>query len=148
MTAEFCDTNILVYAYDVTAGVKREQAEALLARLWTSDDGVVSVQVLQELFVALTRKIPRPLTAVDARLIVSDMTAWRVVEPNSRDVLDAIDGADRWRVSFWDAMIVTAASRAGARIVWSEDLNAGQSYGDVTVYNPFSLPNHSSSAPE
>lgn len=138
MSGEFCDTNVLVYAYDATAGSKREEAGVLLARLWGSGSGVVSLQVLQELFVALTRKIPQPLPALDARSIVADMTAWRVVEPRSQDILAAIDSAARWRISFWDAMILTAASRAGAQTVWSEDLNAGQAYDSVTVRNPFS----------
>jgi len=138
MSAEFCDTNLFVYAYDVTAGPKREQASVLLARLWDSGDGVVSMQVLQELFVALTRKIPEPLPLPEARAIVSDMSTWRVVEPVSRDILTAIDGAARWRVSFWDAMILTTALRAGARTVWSEDLNDGQSYDGAIVRNPFS----------
>jgi len=137
MSAEFCDTNLFVYAYDATAGRKREQATALLARLWDSGAGVVSVQVLQELFVALTRKIPQPLPPVEAGAIVSDMTTWRIVEPGSRDVLAAIDGAVRWQVSFWDAMILTTAIRAGAGTVWSEDLNDGQTYDGMIVRNPF-----------
>jgi len=74
MSAEFCDTNLIVYAYDVTAGRKHEVAGDLLARLWESGNGVISIQVLQELFVALTRKIPRPLPPVRARAIVPDMT--------------------------------------------------------------------------
>jgi predicted nucleic acid-binding protein len=137
MSAEFCDTNVLVYAYDVTAGRKREQAVDLLARLWKSGEGAISIQVLQELFVAVTRKIPQPLSDRDAREIVVDMMTWRVVEPGPHDVLAAIDGASRWHVSFWDAMILTAATRAGARTVWSEDLSHEQSYGEVTVLNPF-----------
>jgi predicted nucleic acid-binding protein len=140
MSAEFCDTNVLVYAYDETAGQKRTQASSVLDRLWKSGDGVISVQVLQELFVALTRKIPQPVSTPDARTIVADMATWRVVEPGPRDVLDAIDGATRWQVSFWDAMILTVAIRAGAGVVWSEDLNDGQTYDGAIVRNPFSPP--------
>jgi predicted nucleic acid-binding protein len=138
MSAEFCDTNLFVYAYDVTAGARRRHAQGILARLWDSADGVISVQVLQELFVALTRKIPQPLPGHEARAIVSDLTTWRVVEPSARDVLTAIDGAARWQLSFWDAMILTAANRAGATTVWSEDLNDGQRFDGVVVRNPFS----------
>jgi predicted nucleic acid-binding protein len=138
MSAEFCDTNVLVYAYDETAGRKREQALELLDRLWSSGEGVISIQVLQEFFVALTRKIPRTLDALTARAIVADMLTWRVVEPGSQDVLAAIDGVARWQVSLWDAMILTAANRAGARTVWSEDLNDGQTYDGATIRNPFS----------
>jgi predicted nucleic acid-binding protein len=137
MSAEFCDTNVLVYAYDETAGRKRKQAAELLSGLWSSADGVISVQVLQELFVVLTRKIPRPLDVADARAIVADMTTWRTIQPDSGDVLAAIDGVTRWRVSFWDAMILVAAGRAGASTVWSEDLSDGQTYDGVMVRNPF-----------
>lgn len=137
MSVEFCDTNILVYAYDVAAGAKRESARNLLSRLWTSGDGAVSVQVLQELFVALTRKIPQPLSLDEARRIIADTATWRVIEPARADVLAAIDGMARWQVSFWDAMILTAALRAGAGTVWSEDLNDGQSYDGTIIRNPF-----------
>ena len=66
MSVEFCDTNIIVYAYDATAGVKRERAALLLERLWKEGAGALSVQVLQELFVTLTRKIPLPLATPEA----------------------------------------------------------------------------------
>src|SRR5690348_81877 len=137
MSGEFCDTNVLVYAYDSTAGAKRDRAVELLSRLWTSGTGVISVQVLQELFVALTRKVQYPLSVTDAREVISDMTAWRVVRPSSEDVLSAIDGVTRWQVSFWDAMMLTMAIRAGAETVWSEDLNDGQRYDGAIMRNPF-----------
>jgi predicted nucleic acid-binding protein len=137
MSAEFCDTNVILYAYDTSAGVKRAQALALLLRLWQSGEGVVSVQVLQELFVNLTRKIRPSLAVRDAREIVADIATWQVVVPTSADVLEAIDGADRWQVPFGDAMILTAARKAGASVIWSEDLNDGQSYDGLVVKNPF-----------
>ena len=69
MSAEFCDTNVLVYAFDRMAGRKRERARELLERLWRTNNGVLSVQVLQELFVTLTRKVARPLSAHQARAV-------------------------------------------------------------------------------
>jgi len=68
---------------------------------------------------------------------VQDLAAWRVIEPSRRDVSEAIDGAQRWRTSFWDAMLLTAAITAGAAVVWSEDLNDGRSPDGTTVRNPF-----------
>jgi predicted nucleic acid-binding protein len=136
MSAEFCDTNIIVYAYDTTAGVKHERARALLERLWLEGVGAVSVQVLQELFVTLTRKITRPVDSPTARSIVADLATWQVVEPTASDVLAAIDATTRWQLSFWDTMIVIAAQRAGAGVVWSKDLNASQAFDGVTVRNP------------
>jgi predicted nucleic acid-binding protein len=136
-TLEFCDTNVVVYAYDRAAGEKRLKARALLDRLWASNAGVVSVQVLQESFVVLTRRLPQPLAFPTARAIVEDLSAWRVAAPNASDVLAAIDLAERWQVSLWDAMIVLAALKVGASTLWSEDLSDGQVFGGVTVRNPF-----------
>ena len=136
-TPEFCDTNIVVYAFDRTAGAKHLSARALLDRLWDSNAGVLSVQVLQEAFVVLTRRLPTPLPQQAARSIVEDLSAWRVVEPTAGDVLAAIDLSDRWQVSLWDAMILMAAQKAGAATLWSEDLGDGQAYGSVIVRNPF-----------
>ena len=134
---EFCDTNIFVYAYDILAGEKRRMAKDLLERVWTSSTGALSVQVLQELFVSLTRKASPPLQSPAARQIVEDLTAWKVIEPSGREVLEAIDTCLRWGLSFWDAMIMTAARRAGASVLWSEDLKNGESYDGVVVRNPF-----------
>lgn len=140
MSAEFCDTNILVYSYDLSAGLKRERARALVERLWQSGDGVVSIQVLQEVFVTLTRKASPPIPAGEAREIISDLATWRVIVPSAPDVLDAIDGMQRWQVSFWDAMLLTTANKAGAAVVWSEDLNHGQRYDGAVVQNPLPDP--------
>jgi predicted nucleic acid-binding protein len=137
MSVEFCDTNVVVYAYDIAAGAKRERARQLLERLWIEGVGALSIQVLQELFVTLTRKIARPVDVPTARSIIADMATWRVARPNEADVLSAIDATSRWRISFWDAMILTAAQSVGASVVWSEDLNADQTFDGLTVRNPF-----------
>jgi predicted nucleic acid-binding protein len=137
MSAEFCDTNVLVYAYDRSAGIKGETARQLLARFWTLGEVAVSIQVLQELFVTLTRKSAPPLSSAVVRGIVADLAAWQVIEPSCGDVLDAIDAAMRWQVSFWDAMLLTTAKKAEASVLWSEDLNDGQDYDGVVVRNPF-----------
>ena len=134
---EFCDTNIFVYAYDISAGEKRRMAKDLVERVWTSGTGVLSVQILQELFVTLTRKASPPLQSSAARQIVEDLTTWNVIEPAGRDVLETIDTCVRWKLSFWDAMILTTARKAGATVLWSEDLKDGESYDGVVVRNPF-----------
>jgi predicted nucleic acid-binding protein len=134
---EFCDTNVIVYAYDRSAGEKRRIARELVERLWTSGDGMVSIQVLQELFVSLTRKASPPLPAAEARIIVEDLSTWQVIEPGSHDVLEAVDVSVRWQLSFWDAMIVAAARKGGATVLWSEDMKDGESYDGVLVRNPF-----------
>jgi predicted nucleic acid-binding protein len=140
MSVEFCDTNILVYAHDLGAGPKRTRAQQLVRALWLSGDGAVSIQVLQELFVTLTRKLRSPLSPSDARTIISYLGSWQVVAPTHQEVLAAIDASLRWQISFWDAMIVVAAGRAGAEVIWSEDLNDGQDFGGIVVRNPFLAP--------
>jgi predicted nucleic acid-binding protein len=137
-TRSFVDTNVLVYAYDRSAGAKRERASALLRELWRSGTGCVSVQVLQELFVTVTRKVPRPLDAETASAIVRDLTRWTVHAPAGEDVLAAIGIHRRTGVSFWDAMIVQSASELSCAVLYSEDLAHDHSYDGVRVLNPFS----------
>jgi predicted nucleic acid-binding protein len=141
MSAEgrsFVDTTVLVYAYDETAGTKREAARALVRQLWETRRGCVSVQVLQELFVALTRKVPSPVPAASATRVVEDLSEWTIHAPDARDVLAAIRFHGRHRISFWDAMIVQSAVQLGCDVLCTEDLNAGQQYDGVKVVNPFS----------
>ncbi len=76
----FVDTNVLVYAEDRNAGIKHTAARDLVADLWRSGEGVLSVQVLQEFFVTVTRKMPQPLRPDEALAIVEQYLTWRVVE--------------------------------------------------------------------
>jgi predicted nucleic acid-binding protein len=137
---QFVDTNILIYAYDRTAGRRQARARELLADLWQSRRGCLSVQVLQEFYVVATRKLARVATA-DLRMILADLSLWRVHTPGAADVLAAVDLHQRHQTSFWDAMILQSAARLGCTVVWSEDLNAGQVFGSVRVVNPFSAAN-------
>ncbi len=132
----FVDTNVLVYAHDDSAGGKRDQARALVEQLWSSRDGCLSVQVLQEFFVTVTRKIAKPLDAETAKAIVADLSRWYLHVPAADDVLAAIGIHQRTGISFWDAMIVRSAAETGCAVLYSEDLNAGQAYSGVRVENP------------
>ena len=133
----FVDTNLFVYAHDESAGRKRDVARDLISELWESRSGCASVQVMQELFVNLTRKVPKPLSAREAAALIEDLSAWTVHSPGVRDVLYAIELHERMDVSFWDAMILTSANSLGCRILYSEDLSAGQNHDGVLVVNPF-----------
>jgi predicted nucleic acid-binding protein len=133
----FVDTNILVYAHDVTAEDKHARARALVGELWQSRQGCLSVQVLQEFFVTTTRKIPKPLDAPAAAQIIDDLAHWHLHAPGAGDVRAAIDIHQRTGASFWDAMILRSAKELGCQILYSEDLNAGQDYAGVHVRNPF-----------
>ncbi len=134
---EFVDANVLVYAFDASAGAKRLSAQQLLERLWKSGTGCLSIQVLQEFFVAVTRKAPQPLSSTDAADRVREFGAWSVFAPKVDDVLAAIELHERNSLSFWDAMIVRAASESGCDVLWSEDLSDGQVLSGVRVRNPF-----------
>jgi predicted nucleic acid-binding protein len=134
---EFVDTNVLLYAVDHTEAEKQARAEALLTRLWHDRSGCLSVQVLQEFYVNATRKLSKPLDVNTARQVVEDYSLWVVHAPTSASVLAAIDLQTRHQVSFWDAMILGSALDLGAGVVWSEDLNAGQRFGEVEVQTPF-----------
>lgn len=133
----FVDTSILVYAHDTSAGGKRERARALLEQLWATREGCLSVQIMQEFFVTVTRKIPRPLDVALAKEIIADLSRWYVHVPAADDVLGAIGLHQRTGISFWDAMMVRSAVEIGCGVIYSEDLNHGQLYDGARVENPF-----------
>lgn len=133
----FVDTNILVYAEDREAKSKHVVARDLLVNLWENREGVLSVQVLQEFYVNVTRKLKKPLSVSRARDIVEEYLTWTVVDNSGRMLLDAIELQNKAQLSFWDALVVQAAIEAGCERLYTEDLNAGQRFGFVLVVNPF-----------
>ena len=140
MSAErlvFLDTNILIYAHDRDAGRRHARAAEVVEELWTSRAGVVSSQVLQEFYVTVTRTIPRPLPKSTAREIVEDYRTWPCQLIGPEEILDASRLEERHRLSFWDALILSAASRAGAGRILSEDFTHGRVLAGVRVENPF-----------
>jgi predicted nucleic acid-binding protein len=136
----FLDTNILIYAHDRSAGLKYERARDLVERLWISGQGVLSTQVLQELCINLRRKIARPLPVEEVRRIIQDYLSWEVVVNTPGSVLQALEIEVRYKTSFWDALVLQAAESSGARVLYSEDLAAGQKYGPIQVINPLIRP--------
>jgi predicted nucleic acid-binding protein len=134
---EFVDANVVVYAFDSSAGAKHGAAKRLLERLWDSGTGCVSVQVLHEFFVTVTRKVAKPLSIDEATDRVRDLAAWRVFSPNADDVLGAIGLQKDAKINFWDAMIVRAAAELGCDVLWTEDLSDGQLLRGVRVRDPF-----------
>jgi predicted nucleic acid-binding protein len=135
----FIDTNIMIYAYDVTAGKKHEVAGRILADLWDSGHGVISTQVLQEFFVNVVQKIPKPMEISQAKEIIGDFLKWHVVVNNGDSILDAIDICVKYGYSFWDSMIIEAAVKGGAAVLISEDLQDGRIVSGVVIRNPFKL---------
>lgn len=132
----FVDTNILMYAHDTSAGEKHRRARALVEDLWRARSGVVSTQVLQELTVNLRRKAGKPLDTKTTREVVADYLTWQVVVNGGGAILEALELEERYRISFWDALVICAAQSSGADVLYSEDLSDGQRYGSVRVVNP------------
>ncbi len=133
----FVDTNVLVYAYDRGAGLKHEQALSLVEELWKEGNGVLSTQVLQEFYVNVRRKARKPVSISQARALITDYLSWDPILNDGATMLEAIDMEQRYRLSFWDALIVVAAQKGGASVLFSEDFNHGQKFGSVVVQNPF-----------
>jgi predicted nucleic acid-binding protein len=133
----FVDTNVLVYAHDVSTGARHERARELVERLWLERTGALSTQILQELYVSLRRKARPPLAAAEARDLVDDYLRWEVVVNTGEAILEAIALEERYQISFWDALVIRAARECGAETLYSEDLGDGQVYDSVRVVNPF-----------
>ncbi len=133
----FLDTNIIIYAYDVSAGDKHEIARKIMVDLWDSGLGVISTQVLQEFFVNITQKIPKPLDKRLTKDILSDLLKWDVVVNDGESILDAVEILFKYGYSFWDSLIIEAAMRSGSEVLLSEDLTHGQKINGLTINNPF-----------
>jgi len=131
----FVDTNVLVYMHDRNEESKREQAQTLF--LNPNLDLIISSQVLGEFYMTVTRKIRQPLTAAQAKAAVETLAELEVVPVTRNLVVDAVEVSQKHQVSYWDALIVEAASRAGADQLLTEDLNANSTIRGVTIVNPF-----------
>jgi len=140
MTARrtFVDTNVLLYGHDASETEKQPIARALLEELWADRSGVLSTQVLQEFYVVATRKFEPPMRRSEAREIVALYATWSVVQVDVGLILDAAALEERAQLSFWDALIVEAARRAGAMRLVSEDLQDGRRIAGIAIENPFS----------
>jgi len=134
------DTNILAYAEGVNDVDKRSVAFDLVRRL-PAEAAIVPVQVLGELFNVLVRKAGR--TRDEARdALLGWRDAFPVVQTSGTVMQAAADLATDHRLSIWDAVILSAASQAGCRLLLSEDLQDGFTWGGVTVVNPFAAELH------
>lgn len=135
--SSFVDTNILVYALADDDSNRSPIAQNLLRDLMISQAFQTSTQVLQELFVTLTRKVRKPLTAQQALRYLDQIAAWPVIVLDYRAVRDAIELSSGAPLSFWDALIVVAAARSGSKYLYTEDLQHGQVILGIEVVNPF-----------
>jgi predicted nucleic acid-binding protein len=131
----FFDTNVLVYTDDKAAPAKQRRALDLIAEHRRTKTGVVSLQVLQEYFVTVTRKLH--LDPRIARRKVELIAEFDVASPEVADILAAIDLHRLHGVSFWDALVLRAAKQAGCSILLSEDMQGNREIDGVQIVNPF-----------
>ena len=131
----FIDTNILIYALDQHSPQKQAQARELLRAANSQEKLALSTQVLQEFFVASTRKLY--LEPMTAKQILRGFSHFETVLITTSQIDQAIDDSIQYTLSFWDALIVTAADHIHCSELWTEDLNDGQKVRGVTIVNPF-----------
>lgn len=132
----FVDSNILIYAHDADAGVKRERAVSKLRQLWDAGTGRLSVQVLQEFYVNATQKLATPVARSTAREVIKTYGVWVRHATTAETVTRAAELAELARISFWDALIVASAEEVDAEELLSEDLNDGQAIAGMRIVNP------------
>ena len=133
----FVDTSVLVHAHDLDSGLKRAIAEQVLTQLWHDETGVLSTQVLQEFYAALTGGTTSPVPRRAARELIHAYSAWPLVSLDAVDVLAATDIEERHRVSFRDALIIAAARKSGATLLLSDTLQPHRPITGLELQNPF-----------
>jgi predicted nucleic acid-binding protein len=138
MTAAcFVDANVLVYTYDPTDLRKREVAAALVDQLWREQSGRTSIQVLNEFYVIVTRKVEFSVSPEDAWRVVEELFEWNPLPVDVVLLQQAKTIEVRYRLNWWDCLIVAAAQLQSCSILYTEDLHDGAKYGGVRVCNPF-----------
>jgi predicted nucleic acid-binding protein len=135
----FIDTNVLAYAHDGSEVRRQPIAAGVIDDLWRSRDGVLSTQVLTEFYVVVTRKFKPPLSRREARDLIDAYSAWPVIQVDPTLIIAASALEERHSLSFWDALIVEAARRAGADRLVSEDLQHGRRIAGMVIENPFAV---------
>ena len=133
----FVDTNILIYAWDSTEPEKQKQALAWMSHLWKAKTGRLSYQVLSEFYIAVTQKISPGMAPERARRNVRLFFLWHPVQIDARAVETAWHVQDRYRLSWSDALIVSAARSAGCRYLLTEDLQSGEEFFEIKIISPF-----------
>lgn len=133
----FVDTNVFVYLFDSDEPDKQDEARKLLGRLSRDATIVVSTQVLQEFYVAVTRKLAEPLTPRQALDATRGLAAYHAVQVDPPMIFAAIQLHEEETTSFWDALIIRAALESGCELLFSEDMQHGRRFGNLRVENPF-----------
>jgi predicted nucleic acid-binding protein len=132
----FVDTNVLIYAHDIDAGSKHHVAKHVLRELWHDRSGALSLQVLQEFYTNVTRKIASPISKTSARMVVNSYASW-CIQTTVDDILTAFRIEDEAHIGFWDSLVIASVIKSGATRLLTEDLNSGQKVSGILIENPF-----------
>lgn len=133
----FLDTNILIYTDDASNAARQQQAISLLQEGWSQSNLVISTQVLQEYFLAATRKLGVSLETAQRKIALLNQRV-EVFSIEADDIVLAIDLQRLHSFSFWDALIVRMAQKTACTLLYSEDMQHGRKLGNLTIINPFS----------
>ena len=133
---DFLDTNILVYAYDISDLAKQHIAQDLVRKA-VAGGLVISTQVLAEFAATLLHKLSPAPSSQDVIALLDALAPIRLIPPDHEIVRRAVEAKSAYGLHFYDGMIVAAAERAGCERIWSEDFNPGQKYFGIAVANPF-----------
>ena len=138
MTAKvFVDTNVLVYCRDASEAQKQELSMAWMAHLWRTRTGKLSYQILQEFYLTVTAKLQPGLDPENARKDVRSLLAWQPIVADEQVLENAWLVQDGYQISWWDALVVSAAQLGDCRYLLTEDLQEDQRFGSLRVINPF-----------
>lgn len=137
MTRSFFDTNVLVYLFDDNEPEKKARAQEVFGREAGAGRACLSMQVLQEFYVSVTRKLASSLSSEVAEERVRDLSRLTLVRVEAAMILSAIVRSREYTLSFWDALIVEAALEGGADLLLTEDLQHGQVIEGLRIENPF-----------
>ena len=135
MSKIFVDTNLFVYSIDQREPEKKEKARAILRKIIDSHQLVISTQVIKEFYVVATTKLKAEKLIV--KNIIHSFRNMEVVNNDLELIEQAIDISLISQLSFWDSLIIAAAEKANCEVVYSEDLNTGQTYRGIMVIDPF-----------
>jgi predicted nucleic acid-binding protein len=132
---EFVDTNVLCYAYELGAGRKHEISVELLKRLFGDRTGWISTQVLVEFYSVATGKLR--LGSQYTENVLNDFSSWHLHRPDHAAIISAVHLQRRYKLAWYDAMILNSALESGCSILWTEDFSDGQRFGDLVIRNPY-----------
>jgi predicted nucleic acid-binding protein len=133
--SEFVDSNVFCYAHELGAGRKHEISVELIKRLVDDEAGSISIQVLAEFYSVATSKLR--LSSQYAEDVLNDLSVWHLHRPDHSSVVAAVHLQRRYKLAWYDAMILNSALESGCSILWTEDFSDGQRFGDLVIRNPY-----------